>query len=103
MSTVIAMRTELEERGHDFGRELAAALVLAGERADRDRQLMREMTAVAAGEMRKAVEWLRENTLPEQFIAEYERACRKGFQSTLHALMRDWREEQTAADGVQAA
>ncbi len=103
MSSIIAMRTELEERANEFGRELAAALVLAGERAGRDRQMMREMTAVAAREMRKAVEWLREGALPERLVEDYEHACRKGFQTTLHALMRVGREDQPAADGAQVA
>jgi hypothetical protein len=102
MSAVIAIRSELEQRGDDFGRELAAALVLAGEHAGRDRSLMREMTAVAAHEMRKAVGWLREGALPDRLIADYERACRKGFEATLHAGMLNWAEEGPA-EGVQAA
>lgn len=103
MSAVIAIRSELEQRGDDFGRELAAALVLAGEKAGRDRNLMREMTAVAANEMRKAVAWLREGELPAKLIAEYERACRKGFQAVLHAGMQGWDAEVAAEEAQRAA
>jgi hypothetical protein len=102
MCAVVTIRTELEERGDEFGRELGAALVLAGEQAGRDRELMREMTAVAANEMRKAVEWLRDGTLPENLIADYERACRNGFRSALHAGMQDWQTD-AAAEGAQQA
>jgi hypothetical protein len=102
MSAVIAIRSELEQRGDDFGRELGQALVLAGERAGRDREMMREMTAVAASEMQRAVAWLREGALPEKLIAEYERSCRKGFQTALHAGMKNW-DAEVAAEGVQAA
>jgi hypothetical protein len=97
MSAVIAIRSELEQRGDDFGRELASALVLAGERGDRDPGLMREMTAVAASEIRKAIAWLREGELPEKMIADYERACRKGFEAVLHAGMKSWDAEVEAA------
>ena len=82
--------SELQLRGNEFGRELAAALVLAGDRAERDHQVMREMTAVAAREMRNAVEWLRGSGLPEQIVADYDRACRKGFQAELHRGMVRW-------------
>ncbi len=99
MSATIAMRTELEERGYSFGRELAAALVLAGDRFGRDRQAMREMTAVAAREMRKAVEWLREGELPDPLVADYERSCRTGFQTTLHALI----HHHSTADSTRVA
>ncbi len=101
MSAVIAIRSELEQRGDDFGRELGAALVLAGERAGRDGAVMREMIAVAAGEMRKAGAWLRDCAIPDKLIADYDRACRKGFQAALHAGMVGWQEE--AAEGAQAA
>jgi len=96
MSAVIAIRSELEQRGDDFGRELASALVLAGERSGRDAGLMREMTAIAASEIKKAIAWLREGDLPEKLIAEYERACRKGFQTVLHAGMQSWDAEIAA-------
>jgi hypothetical protein len=102
MSAVIAIRSELEERGNDFGRELASALILAGERSGRDRGLMREMTAVAANEIRKAVAWLREGEIPGKLIADYERACRKGFEAVLHAGMQSW-DAEVSADGEQRA
>ncbi len=102
MSTVIAIRSELEQRGEDFGRELGTALVLAGERAGRDRHLMHEMIAVAANEMRKASAWLRDGAIPDKLVADYERACRKGFETALHAGMKGWRVE-AAAEGAQAA
>ncbi len=81
---------------------LAQALVLAGEHAGRDRDMMREMIAVAASEMRKAVAWLREGELPEKLVADYERACRKGFQAALHAGVKSW-DAEVAAEGAQAA
>ncbi len=103
MSAVLAIRTELEQRAEEFGRELAWALVLAGERAGRDRRIMREMTAVAGREMRAAVEWLRVGDLPERIVQDYERACRKGFQAELHFAMRGWRDDQPAEAAQQAA
>jgi hypothetical protein len=103
MSAVIAIRSELEVRGDDFGRELAAALVLAGERSGRDRGLMREMTAVAANEIRKAVAWLREGEIPERLIADYERACRKGFAAVLHTGMQGWDAEVATGKAQRAA
>ncbi len=103
MSAVATIRTELEERGDAFGRELGAALVLAGEQSGRDRDLMREMTAVAANEMRTAVEWLRDGTLPEKLVADYERACRNGFRSALHAGMQSWQADAPAEGAQQAA
>lgn len=103
MSAVIAIQSEIQERGSEFGRELGAALVLAGERAGRDRELMREMTAVAAGEMRKSAEWLRECALPEKLIADYDGACREGFRTALHAGMQGWQPETTVEHTQQAA
>lgn len=94
MSEAVEMRlSELQERADEFGRELAAALILAGEEGGRDRGLMREMTAVAAREMRAAVDWLREGGLPVALVADYERACRNGFQAELHGAMRRWEAE----------
>ena len=103
MSAVIAIRSELEERGEDFGKELAAALVLAGERAGRDPSMMRAMTAVAAHEMRKAAAWLVDGAIPDRLVADYERACRKGFETVLHAGIQEWRQGEHAADGRAAA
>jgi hypothetical protein len=103
MSAIIAIRSEIEGRGYEFGRELGAALVLAGDRAGRDRALMHEMTAVAANEMRKSAEWLRECALPEKLIAEYDSACREGFRTALHAGMQDWQPETQAEAAQQAA
>jgi hypothetical protein len=101
MSSVVAIRSELEQRAAEFGRELAAALMLAGEQCGRDRAMMREMTAVAAGEMRKAVDWLRQGELPEPVVADYEAACRAAFESMLHHGMRGWSRD--AAASAQAA
>ncbi len=89
------MRNKLDERGRYFGGELAVALVLAGKRTGRDRQKMREMAAVAAREMRAAVEWLRQGALPETLVNDYEHACREGFQTTLHMAMLDWQEDRS--------
>jgi hypothetical protein len=81
MSSVVAIRSELEQRAAEFGRE---------------------MTAVAAGEMRKAVDWLRQGELPEPVVADYEAACRAAFESMLHHGMRGWSRD-AAATGAQAA
>jgi hypothetical protein len=96
-ASATVVMSELQQRGDDFGRELAAALILAGERAGRDRDLMREMTAIAAREMRVAVDWLREGNLPERLVNDYERACRNGFRSALHRAIEHWRTDRTAA------
>ncbi len=104
MSTAVATPlSELETRGDEFGRELAVALVLAGERADRDHATMRAMTAVAAREMRAAVDYLRAAELPQHLVHDYERACRNGFQAELHGAMEAWRKDTATERGQQAA
>lgn len=87
MST-LSPTTELEQRGDAFGRELASALVLAGERSGGDGRLMREMAGVAVGEVRKSVRYLADQGLPDSLVLEYEHACRTGFEAEFSVSMR---------------
>ncbi len=77
---------EFEQRGAEYGAELAAALALAGTRADGDRAIVNEMAKVAVHEINAAVEWLRQGDLPESLVSNYERACRTGFRDELLRL-----------------
>jgi len=86
----------IEERADAFGRELAAALVLAGDRAGRDRAMMRAMTAVAGSEMRRAIEHFHANEIPAVMVERFERACRSGFQAELHSALANWQDAGSA-------
>jgi hypothetical protein len=103
MSAVAGTVGEFEQRGADYGAELAAALALAGNRADGDRNLVTDMAQVAVREIVSAVAWLREGGLPDSMIADYEHACRKGFRDELLRLTGRLHVEDTTDAGRIAA
>lgn len=86
MSAVAGNFGELGQRGIAYGAELAAALALAGNRAEGDGRIVKEMAEIAVREIGRAVAYLREGGLPDAVVGEYEFACRKGFRDELLKL-----------------
>ena len=74
---------EIERSGHEYGAELAAALVLASRRADADIQMKRQMAQIVLGEIGSAVQKLRRSDAPLLLVAAYEQACRAGVRDEL--------------------
>jgi hypothetical protein len=86
---------EIERSGYEFGTELAAALVLASNRADANIRLKREMAQIVLREIGSAVQKLRKASAPLLLVAAYEQACRAG--------VRDELQRSIAADAGQSA
>jgi hypothetical protein len=103
MSAVAGKFGELGQRGAAYGAELAAALALAGERANGDGRIVKQMAEIAVREIRSAVDYLREGGLPDAIVGEYEFACRKGFRDELLKLTGRVHVEDTTDAGRVAA
>jgi hypothetical protein len=86
---------EIERSGHEYGSELAAALVLASRRADASNAMKRQMAQIVLREIGSAVQKLRQTTAPLLLVAAYEQACRAGVREEL--------ERSLAADSRQPA
>ena len=78
---------EIEQSGLEYGKELAAALVLASNRTGADIQTKREMAQIVLREIDSAVETLRKSSAPLILIATYEQACRAGVRDELRRSM----------------
>ena len=75
--------TEIEQSGYEYGKELAAALVLASHRARGDLATKREMAQIVLREIGAAVQALRGSSAPLLLVAAYDRACRAGVREEL--------------------
>lgn len=85
---------EIEQSGYEYGKELAAALVLASRRAHGDRVAKREMAQIVLREIGASVEALRVSSAPLLLVAAYDEACRTGVREEL--------ERSIAADAAAA-
>ena len=74
---------EVRRRGNEYGRELAAALVLASSRGNPDRAMKRQMAQIVLDQIEPAVEALKNGAFPERRIQIYERAVRSGVHEEL--------------------
>ena len=86
---------EIEQSGYEYGHGVAAALVLASQRADADVDLKRQMAQIVLREIGSAVQTLRKATAPLLLVAAYEQACRAG--------VRDELQRSVAAETQQPA
>ena len=97
MSRVVHASTA-RELGAEYGRELAAAFLLAIRKGARDRALQRQMGQIVVREISIAVDRLRLAAQPASAVAAYEAACRAACSDVLLASRaRDSRPEQAAA------
>ncbi|MGH6923499.1 MAG: hypothetical protein ACRED5_07140 [Propylenella sp.] len=78
MSSRIQRFEEVCRLGGEFGRELAAALMLASGRGNADRALQRQMARIVLRQIAVAVEKLENAAYPAKLIRAYERAAREG-------------------------
>lgn len=78
---------EIQQSGQEYGKELAAALVLASNRIGADTAAKREMAQIVLREIDSAVETLRKSSAPLLLIAAYEQACRAGVKEELTRSM----------------
>jgi hypothetical protein len=83
MSGRIHTFEEVRRLGGEFGRELAAALVLASGRENADRALQRQMAGIVLRQIAVAVEKLENSAFPENLVKLYERAAREGVRDEL--------------------
>lgn len=83
MSELVRRRArQFRQIGAEYGRDLAAALLLAVERgADRDDE--HEMARIVLREIDAAVGRFRAARLPDFLVATYERACRESCRAEL--------------------
>jgi hypothetical protein len=81
----VEMHTEAEVRrqGGEYGRELAAALLLASSRGDADRALKAEMARIVLRQISAAVETLEDAAFPAHLVGLYESAAREGVRDEL--------------------
>ena len=78
---------EIEQSGLEYGKELAAALVLASNRTGADVETKRQMAQIVLREIDSAVDTLRKSPAPLILIAAYEQACRAGVRDELQRSM----------------
>ena len=88
---------EIERSGHEYGTDLAAALVLASHRAGGDNQMKRQMAQIVLREIGSAVQKLRQTSAPLLLVAAYEQACRAGVREELERSLAAHAAHQTAA------
>lgn len=74
---------ELERSGREYGRELAAALVLASSRVGNHPELKREMSQIVVREILKSAADMRTASVAEPLVRAYELACRAGVRCEL--------------------
>ena len=85
--------------GAEYGRDLAAALVLASARSGEDRATVRAMARIVLREIAAAVDKVRDASIPAPLAKAYEQACRASVRSELMAS----RGQPAEAAGRQAA
>jgi hypothetical protein len=73
---------QFRQIGAEYGRDLAAALLMAVERGA-DRGVEHEMAQIVLREINAAAARLRAARLPELLVAAYERACRESCRTEL--------------------
>ena len=83
MSSRVERFEEVRRLGGEFGRELAAALMLASNRANAERALQRQMARIVLRQIALAVEKLENAAFPADLVALYERAAREGVRDEL--------------------
>lgn len=83
MSSSVHTEAEVRRLGSAYGRELAAALVLASNRGNADVAVKRQMTRIVLREIDAAVGKLRYASFPTELTALYERAARDGVRNEL--------------------
>jgi hypothetical protein len=83
MSSRIQSFEEVRRLGGEFGRELAAALMLASGRGNADRALQRQMARIVLRQIAVAVEKLEKAAFPAELTALYKRAAREGVRDEL--------------------
>jgi hypothetical protein len=82
MSSRVHRFQEVRRLGGEYGRELAAALVLASSRTA-DRALKRQMARIVLRQIAAAVEKLKNAAFPAELTLVYERAARQGVHEEL--------------------
>jgi hypothetical protein len=93
---------QFRQIGAEYGRDLAAALLLAVDRGA-DREAEHEMAQIVLREIGAAVQRLRETGLPELLVATYERACRQSCREELLPAIARRQRQAVMADAGQAA
>lgn len=83
MSSGVHSVDDIRRLGSEYGRDLAAALVLASDRAGDDRALKRQMAGLVLGEIAAALEKLRNAAISSDLIEVYERGAREGVRDEL--------------------
>jgi len=83
MSRRVHTTRELHRIGKDYGKELAAALVLASSRDGADRALKRQMAQIVHKLIEGAVRDLTNIAFPIDLILIYERGVREGVREEL--------------------
>jgi hypothetical protein len=83
MTSRVLTGEEVRRRGSEYGRELAAALVLASSRKDADRGLKAEMAKLVLHQIEGAVRKLADASFPPEIVALYESAAREGVRTEL--------------------
>jgi len=97
MSRIVQGSTA-HELGAEYGRELAAAFLLAIRKGATGRTLQRQMGQIVVREISIAVDRLRLAAQPASVVAAYEAACRTACRDVLLASRaRDRRPVQAAA------
>jgi len=78
MSSQLHAHDTVRRIGLEYGRELAAALLLATRRNDADTGMTRRMAQIVVREIAAAVAKLQAAALSDEVVATYERAARDG-------------------------
>jgi len=91
---------QFRQIGAEYGRDLAAALLLAVERGA-DRDIEHDMAQIVLREINAAVDRLRTARMPELLVAAYERACRESCRAQLLPVIAH--RQRQAAQGARAA
>lgn len=73
---------QFRQIGAEYGRDLAAALLLAVDRGA-DRDVEQEMAQIVLREINAALQRFRSAHMPEFLVATYERACRESCRAEL--------------------
>jgi hypothetical protein len=93
---------QFKQIGAEYGRDLAAALLLAVEKGA-DRETEQAMAQIVLREIGAAVERLRAARLPELLVAAYERACRESCREQLMPAIEHRQRQAHLARASQAA
>ncbi len=83
MARIIHTEAEVRRLGSEYGRELAAALVLASSRPDADVTMKRQMARIVLREIGTVVRQLKDASFPVELAALYESSARAGVRDEL--------------------